>query len=157
MKNLTVAVLALASIGMSFAQSHPMAMKGHNMSAMMSGKPSPAMNTMMNGLTAAEKKTAAAMMAKMSPAEKAVIMKKATMCMNDPHKGMSMGKKPTQDMMMKHMMMGLTKSEQATMMGLMKKSTPAEAAVGQKMMMNCCVVGMKHGMPKMRGSMMKKS
>ncbi len=146
MKNLTIAALALSltlATSAAFAQGH---MKGHHM---MKGKSHMAMHDMMMktammGLSADEKQTAMMHMQKMTPAEKAVMMKRCSMCMKDKHAGMDMS---TMDEKkgMAHMMSGLSMSEQKTMKGMWMKMSAKEKAVGQKMAMNCCMYGMKHG------------
>ncbi len=99
---------------------------------------------MMKGLSADEKKTAMAHMKKMTAAEKAVMMKKANLCMHDKHKGMDKANM-TDEMIMAHMMKGLSMSEQKTMKTMMSKMSEREMAVARKMGMNCCIYGMKHG------------
>ena len=84
------------------------------------------------GLSADEMKIAHGM--KMSKAEHAVMHKRMAMCMADKHKGMDMSKMDDK-MGMAHMMSGLTKGQQKTMMGMMSKMSPEQMAVTKKMMM----------------------
>jgi hypothetical protein len=151
-----VAAFALALIVPVMAQSkmddHKMAqnkmggkMMGSKMGKMHQGMMSKKdmMDHMMMGLSADEKKTAMAHMAKMTPAEKAAMMKCTSMCMKDSAKMKSMPKSEME--MQKRMMMHLSKGEQATMKGMMSKMTPDEKAVSKKMMANCCMPMKKMG------------
>lgn len=90
---------------------------------------------MMKGLTASEKKTATAMMKKMTAKEKASMMKSTEMCMMDG----KMGKPMMSD---DKMMMSMSKMDKMNMMSAMKKMTAAEKAVTKKIMMNCHKMGM---------------
>ncbi len=102
-------------------------------------------NCMMQGMSDSEKKSAKEMMAKMSPAERRVMAKRCSMCMKDPHtalKGMDM-KDVTEEMAMQHMMSSLTKSEQKTMTAMMERMNAEDKALMHKMVMNCCMYGMK--------------
>ena len=104
---------------------------------------SPVMSCMMTGLSGDEKKIAMAHMAKMTPAEKAVMMKRGSLCMKDSHKA-EMGMKPSEELMRKHMVSGLTMAERKTMMGMYMRLTRQEKPVLTKMVVNCCTYGMKH-------------
>jgi hypothetical protein len=160
MKILTLTAITCLAFAVIVPASAQSAMKpAQGKGTMMRSHGSGMMDTMMHGLTAAEKKTAMAHMKKMTPAEKAVMMKRCSMCMRDPHKGMSATMKPTDAQKMQHMMAGLTKAEQATMMAMMKKMTLAEHKVAEKIVVNCCMYGMKHAGMKgqmMRSNMVKK-
>jgi len=139
-----------ASMGMAQDKMSGGKMQGHMMSGgkMQSHMATMPTSTMMMGLSADEKKTAMAMMGKMTPAEKAVMAKKCSMCMMDKHTGMvekmsKMDKMGQQKMEMDHMMSGLSKMEQGTMMKMDAKMSAKEKAVALKMMQNCCMHGMK--------------
>ncbi len=144
MKTLTLSILALAAISTSFAQVKGMGgMQHHKMTQHHMTMPSSMMmETMMMGLSSSEKQTAMIHWHKMSEAERAVMMKRGTMCMHDAHKNMP--KHMDEKASMAHMMSGLSPSEQMTMRRMMMKMSPAEMAVGKKIMMNCCMYGMKH-------------
>jgi hypothetical protein len=146
-----VAVMAFACVAPASAQGTGQHQGSHDMKggAMMHGgndhkKGGSMRDTMMMGLTAAEKATAMAMMKKMTSAEKTVMNKRCEMCMKDPHKGMDKIKKVTPEMMHQHMHAGMSKSEIATMQAFMKRMTPAEHNVAMKMVKNCCMHGFKH-------------
>ena len=104
------------------------------------------MATMMKGLTPQEKEVAHRHMAKMSPAEKAVMMKRCSTFYNSPHPGVDPARMTT-NAWMKEMNSGLTKSEQKTMAKMMAKMTPQERAVGEKILTNCFQhgVSLRHG------------
>ncbi len=146
MKKLIFAAVAAAmalSVTSALAQGE-MKMKPHMKPPMMHDG-----NKMMEGLSTEEKQTATSHFMHMSQAEKDVMHKRMTMCMKDPHKGMMAmmkGKSPKEieAMGMKHMMAGLSKGEQQTMMHMMSKMDGKQKAVAHKMMMNCCMYGMKH-------------
>lgn len=118
---LAVAAFAALSVSSAFAQGSMMSKKP----MMSQGKMDPMM-----GLTAKEKKVAMMHMKKMTPAEKAVMMKS--------YKMRAMGKSE------KEAMMGMSKSDKATMMSMMKKMTPMEKTVAMKMMN----MAQKHAMMK---------
>ena len=102
------------------------------------------MKCMMMGLSPEEMKIAHNHMSHMTAAEKAVMMKRCSMCMKDKHDGMDMSKMD-EKMEMDHMMSGLSMSEQKTMKNMWSKMSKSQMAVAKKMMMNCCMYGMKHG------------
>ena len=52
--------------------------------------------------------------------------------------------KPTDKQVHEHMMSGMSKSEQMTMDGMMKKMSAKDKAICMKMVENCCMYGMKH-------------
>ncbi|GEM_PF-6558325 len=115
MKTLSLLAFAALSITAAFAQK-PEPMK-------MPKPPMPPRDMKMDpmmGLTPAERKVAMMHMKKMTPAEKAVMMKMHSMRM--------MGKSQ------KEAMAGLTKSEMVTATAMMKKMSPMEKKVGMKMM-----------------------
>ena len=137
MRKLTIlALAAMAALSVTPAMGQSMMKK-----APMGGKMGMSkMDGMMKGLTPSEKKTAMAMMKKMSTKEKAAMMKSMEKCMMDGKMG-----KP----MMSHekMMMAMSKMDKMSMMSAMKKMTAREKAVTEKMMMNCHKMGMmKPGM-----------
>lgn len=156
MKKLILAAIAAAmalSVTSALAQGE-MHMKPHMKPPMHQGGAmmhdgNKMMETMMQGLTTEEKQTATSHFMHMTQAEKDVMHKRMTMCMKDPHKGMMAmmkGKSPkeVEAMGMKHMMSGLSKGEQQTMMQMWSKMDAKQKAVAHKMMMNCCMYGMKH-------------
>jgi hypothetical protein len=79
----------------------------------------------------------------MTGAERAVVMKRCNLCMADAHTGM-MTMKPTMKNIEDHLMSGLTAGEQATFRRLIMSCNAAEAAVGMKILENCCMYGMAH-------------
>jgi len=157
MKNLKIAMVMMASVavaGSALAQSkmdsmhkmsgmHKGSMQGHMKMKSMSAHDKMVVDCMMTGLSKDEKMTAHEHMMKMSKSEMAVMMKRGSLCMKDNHKYL-VGKEPSDKLMHEHMMSGLSKSEKMTMMGMMKKMSPKEMAVGKKMVTNCCNYGMKH-------------
>jgi len=144
MKRFTLATLVMA---LCLAVSGS-AMAQHDMSKMHGQKMSAAdmkmMKVCMAGLSDSEMKTAEGMMMHATKAEHMVMHKRMAMCMADKHKGMDMSKMDDKKGMA-HMMSGLKKSEQGTLKGMMGKMTPDQMGVMKKMMMNCCMYGMKHG------------
>ena len=93
------------------------------------------MGNPMMGLTAPEKKTAAAMMTKMTPAEKTAMGHAASLCMTQGKMGKPM---MTPTAMMKTM----SPTDQRATKSAMRKMTPAQKAVAMKMMANCYKAGM---------------
>ena len=129
MKTISLLALAALSVTAAFAQKmEPMKMKSHMAPHDMKMDP-------MMGLTPAERKVAMMHMKKMTPAEKAVMMKMHSMRM--------MGKSQ------KEAMAGLTKPEMVTATAMMKKMSPMEKKVGMKMMDHAQMMskGMKKPMP----------
>lgn len=152
MKKLTCAILVacgLLAASMAGAQGGDK-MMGHKMQKMQKmsakmGAKDDQMSVMMMGLSKDEKKIAMDHMKHMTKAEKAVMTKRCSLCMKDKHAGMSMDMKPTPEQKMAHMMSGLTAGEQKTMKHMWSKMTDKQKAVGEKMVINCCMYGMKHG------------
>ena len=132
MRKLTIlALAAMAALSVTPAFGQGMMKKGAMGQKMGMSK----MDGMTKGLTASEKKTATAMMKKLSPKEKATLMKEAEMCtMNG-----KMGKPMMSD---EKMMMAMSKMDKMHTMSAMKKMTAAEKAVYKKIMMNCHKMGM---------------
>lgn len=159
MRNLTIGLvmaMGMALSGSALAQGnggmHQMGdhkMGDHKMQGQMpkmSKGDQAVMKCMMTGISKEEMQTIHHDMGKMSKAEHEVMMKRGRLCMADPHPGLK-NMKPgqvTDKMVHEHMMSGLTKSEQATMMGMMKKMSAKDMAICKKMVENCCNYGMKH-------------
>ena len=154
MRNLTIGLVIVASMalaGPALAQNkmddmHKMGdhkMQGHKMK--MSAAYEKVMKCMMTGISKDEMNTLHKDMGNMSKAEHAVMMKRGRLCMADPHTALkNMKGQPTDAQVHEHMMSGLTKSEQMTMNGMMKKMSPKDMAICKKMVENCCMYGMKH-------------
>lgn len=154
MRNLTIGLvmaLGMALSGSALAQGkgdmHKMGnhkMGDHKMQ--MSKGDQAVMKCMMTGITKDEMQTVRHDMGNMSKAEHDVMMKRGRLCMADPHTALKKMKpnQVTDKMVHEHMMSGLSKSEQATMMGMMKKMSAKDMAICKKMVENCCNYGMKH-------------
>ena len=152
MRNITIGLVLMVSMalaGSALAQGNGdmHKMGGHKMQGhMMSKADEKVMKCMMTGVTKDEMMTLHKDMGKMTPAEHAVMMKRGRLCMADPHTALK-NMKPsdvTDKMVHEHMMSGLTKSEQGTMAGMMKKMSAKDMAICKKMVENCCNYGMKH-------------
>ena len=97
-------------------------------------------------LTAGEKKSAMAMMAKWSRDEKAAWDKRCMICMGDPHTMMMKVEKShakiTPEMVHMHMVSGLSKPEAMSMDKIL--ADKKDQGVIMKMAENCCMYGVKH-------------
>jgi hypothetical protein len=138
-----VMMVSMALAGAAFAQGK-MGMQETATHQMTNGNDTKIMKTMMMGLNKNQKMTAMNHMKHMSKAEKSAMMKRCSLCMADPHKGMTKDMKVTDKMVHDHMMNGMTKAQQATIMGMMKRMSAKEKAVAMKMVENCCWYGFKH-------------
>jgi hypothetical protein len=142
MKKLTFAVLAsITLLAVAPAQGDKHA-PGHMMSKM------GAMTCCMQNLTAAEQKSAAAMIMKWNKGEAAAWDKRCNLCMADPHTAlMKMDhSKITPQMVHMHMVSGLSKSEQKSMDMIL--ADKKHSAVIMKMAENCCTYGATHAVHK---------
>ena len=155
MRNLKIGMVLMASMalaGSALAQGKMgdmhktpnMKMQGHMMKH--SAADEKVMKCMMQGVSENDMKTLRKDMGRMSPAEHDVMMKRGRLCMADPHTALKKMKMSdvTEKMKHDHMMSGLTKTEQGTMAGLMKKMNAKDMAICEKMVTNCCMYGMKH-------------
>ncbi|MCE9557648.1 MAG: hypothetical protein K8R88_01735 [Armatimonadetes bacterium] len=99
---------------------------------------------MMKDLTLEQKATANLIMGKLTEDQRRVWSKKSLMCARDPHKGMDINLPMTESMKMDHMNIGLNYDERETMKRIWNKLSNEQKPVAERMMMNCCVYGMKH-------------
>lgn len=132
MKTVLIAAIAALTLAVApaFAQHGDKDMKGHDMH--MQGDH---MAMMTKGMTEAEKKTMMDMMKKMSPADHKLMMTCMSNCMKGCA-GMDMSKMTDkQKMACMNKCMG---KDAAAMSAMMKKMTPAEQKVMNKLMMNTC-------------------
>jgi len=101
---------------------------------------------MMQGFSPDEKRDAMSFLRKQTPGEHAAITYRCSKCMRDPHtamKGMDMSK-VTEKMKLEHMLSGMNKGDQKILTDMMAKATPTQKSYLERMMMNCCMYGMKH-------------
>lgn len=135
MKTVLIAAIAALTLAVApaFGQHDDKDMKGHDMHSMhMQGDH---MAMMTKGMTEAEKKTMMDMMKKWTPAEHKLMMSCMSNCMKGCA-GMDMSKMTDkQKMACMNKCMG---KDAAAMSTMMKKMTPAEQKVMNKLMMNTC-------------------